>query len=75
MVYFVQCAVAAAPQVHAHALVRLVPQSYGPNHQVVQLKAASTPPVQKYPVASVLLFLPFCLKIKKNTISMINTFT
>lgn len=64
MVYPVQCAVAAAPQDHAHARVRSVPQLYGPGHQVEQLRAASTPPVQKCPAASVSLFLPFCLKGK-----------
>lgn len=73
MVYSVQCAAAAAPQDHAHVLVRLVPPSNGPGRRGEQLKAASTPPVQKYRAASVSQFLPFCLKIKI-TISMINTF-
>lgn len=73
LIYSVRCAAAAGPQDHAHVLVRLVPQLYGPSHQEEQLKAASTPPVQKYPAASVSLFLLFCLK-RKITISMINTF-
>lgn len=65
MVYSVQCAAGAVPQDHAHALVKLATLSRGPGHQAEQLTAASTLPVQKYPAASVLLFLPFCLREEK----------
>ncbi len=60
-----QCAAGAVPQDHAHVLVKLATPSHGPGHQVEQLMAASTLPVQKYPAVSVLLFLPFCLREKK----------
>lgn len=71
-IYSVRCPAAAAPRDRVHVLARLVPPSRGPGHQEEQLKAASTQPVQKYPAASVSLFLLFCLK-RGITIPMINT--
>lgn len=72
MVYSVQCAAAAPPLDHAHVQVKMVLLSHGPSHRAEQRKAASTPPAQKYPAASVSLFLPVCLKKKKKH-NFINT--